>query len=167
MKIEKRDKIILAGCSFYGDPFTSSSGWTEENEIGRLWNRLMTYLNKTKEPISKLLQNKEWFEVWIENEESRNKGFFEIFIGTNVDSVDDVPYDLQIKLLPATQYAVFTVKGEKIKSDWAYQLYQKGLKEKKYRKSSYEYCIELYDERFKGVDKILESELDYYFPIEK
>jgi AraC family transcriptional regulator len=167
MRFEKRERIILAGCSFYGDPFTSSAGWTEENEIGRLWNRFMGNLQKSKEPISKLLQNKEWFEVWIENEESRKKGFFEIFIGTNVNSIDDVPYDLQIKILPATKYAVFTVKGEKIKSDWAYQQYKIGLEKNKFKKSKNDFCIELYDERFKGVDKISESELDYYFPIEE
>jgi len=167
MRFEKREKIFLVGYSFYGDPFTSNAGWTEENEIGRLWNRFMSYLQKVNDPIAGLIKNKEWFEVWIENEESKNKGFFEIFVGTNIDSLDNVPYDLQIKVLPATEYAVFTVKGEQIKTDWAYQQYKKGLDTGKYRKSSFDFCIELYDERFKGVDKISESELDYYFPINK
>jgi len=165
LKTETRKQIILAGVGFYGDPFTSSAGWTEENEVGRLWNRFMGYLQNAHEPISDLLKNKEWFEVWIENEESKKKGFFEIFVGTQIDSIKDIPYDLQIKILPASKYVIFTVKGKQIKSDWAYQQYKKGL-DVSYKKSSYNFCIELYDERFKGMDKINESELDYYFPIE-
>jgi len=166
MKFETREKIILVGFGFYGDPFTSNAGWTEENEVGRLWSRFMGYLHKAEGSIAGLLENKEWFEVWIENEESKKKGFFEVFVGTNIDSVNNVPYDLQIKVLPSTKYAVFTVKGEQIKSDWAFQQYKEGLNQKKYKQSMYDYCIELYDERFKGLDKIAESELDYYFPIE-
>ena len=154
------------GLSFFGDPFSSSAEWTEENEVGRLWNRFMGYINNTEE-LKYLLQKEKWYEVWIEHPESKEKGFFEIFVGTNIDSLDNVPYDLQIKVLPATEYAVFTVKGEQIKTDWAYQQYKKGLDTGKYRKSSFDFCIELYDERFKGVDKISESELDYYFPINK
>ena len=42
--IIERDKIILVGFSFFGDPFQAGE-WTEENEIGRLWNRFMAYLN--------------------------------------------------------------------------------------------------------------------------
>ena len=38
--IEKRQMMLL-GFSFFGDPFKISGGWTEENEIGRLWKRFM------------------------------------------------------------------------------------------------------------------------------
>lgn len=41
-KIVERKLTILAGISFYGDPFSQSGGWTEENEIGRLWSRFMS-----------------------------------------------------------------------------------------------------------------------------
>jgi hypothetical protein len=34
----------LAGMSFFGDPFTSHAGWTEENEIGRLWQRFQAHV---------------------------------------------------------------------------------------------------------------------------
>ncbi|GEM_PF-3859724 len=48
--IRELDQIILVGFSFFGDPFAESSGWTEENEIGRLWNRLRpTWLAATIE----------------------------------------------------------------------------------------------------------------------
>jgi len=35
----ERDQIILVGFGFLGDPFATSGGWTEENEIGRLKQR--------------------------------------------------------------------------------------------------------------------------------
>ena len=42
--IVDRGEMILLGLSFFGDPFRISEGWTEENEIGRLWQRFITYL---------------------------------------------------------------------------------------------------------------------------
>ena len=41
-----KDQMVLLGFSFFGDPFEFSAGWTEENEIGQLWRRLMAYLEK-------------------------------------------------------------------------------------------------------------------------
>ena len=38
-RIVESERIILVGFSFFGDPFALSAGWTEENEIGRLWQR--------------------------------------------------------------------------------------------------------------------------------
>ena len=35
--------MTFVGFSFFGDPFQLSGGWTEENEIGRLWSRFMAY----------------------------------------------------------------------------------------------------------------------------
>ena len=32
----EKDQIILLGFSFFGDPFSISGEWTEDNEIGRL-----------------------------------------------------------------------------------------------------------------------------------
>ena len=37
---------MLVGLSFYGDPFDTSGVWTEENHIGRTWQRLMSYLEQ-------------------------------------------------------------------------------------------------------------------------
>lgn len=36
-KIFDSPDIVLVGLSFFGDPFRTNAGWTEENEIGRLW----------------------------------------------------------------------------------------------------------------------------------
>ena len=42
-RLVEADRITLVGFSFFGDPFRMSAGWTEENEIGRLWKRFMAY----------------------------------------------------------------------------------------------------------------------------
>jgi predicted transcriptional regulator YdeE len=164
MKIVEREQILLAGFGFYGDPFTSKAGWTEENEIGILWSRFMGLLFKPESPIAHLKNNKEWFEVWIETEESAEKGFFEIFVGTQIDSCEKVPYIMQMKVLPKSQYAVVTACGKQIQSEEPYNEFQKWLKTSKFIKIE-KYSIQVYDERFKGMDKIEESELDFYYPI--
>ena len=43
-QIVEKPQMMLLGLSFFGDPFSLSAGWTEENEIGRLWKRFMAYL---------------------------------------------------------------------------------------------------------------------------
>jgi hypothetical protein len=50
-EIVQRDQIVLVGFSFFGDPFAESGGWTEENEIGRLWNRFTTYFTDHRDRI--------------------------------------------------------------------------------------------------------------------
>jgi len=30
----EKERMILAGLSFFGDPFATQGGWTEENESG-------------------------------------------------------------------------------------------------------------------------------------
>ena len=34
VRVVEKDQMLLVGLSFFGDPFKSSAGWTEENEIG-------------------------------------------------------------------------------------------------------------------------------------
>ncbi|MCF7920571.1 MAG: GyrI-like domain-containing protein [Candidatus Cloacimonetes bacterium] len=164
MKIVEREQMLLAGFGFYGDPFNGKAGWTEENEIGILWSRFMGLLFKPDSPIAHLKENKEWFEVWIETEESAEKGFFEIFVGTQVSGYEDVPYTMQMKVLPKASYAVVTAHGSSIKSEEPYIEFQKWLKSSG-TEQKYKYNFQTYDERFRGIDKIAESELDFYFPI--
>ena len=38
-KIIEKATILLAGFSFYGNPFDTKDPWTEENEIGKVWQR--------------------------------------------------------------------------------------------------------------------------------
>ena len=48
-EIRNYPQRYLAGFSFFGNPFEQHSGWTEENEIGRLWVRYMAYLHQQQD----------------------------------------------------------------------------------------------------------------------
>lgn len=165
-KIVKLDKIILAGCSFFGDPFATSAEWTEENEIGRLYHRFMKYVEENEARTKSLFQSQISYEVWTWNEEAAAKGNFDIFVGMAVENVETVPYDLLVRILPPCEYAVFTLKGKEITTDWHKPMYEGWLPQSGY-KAAYPYQFQYYDKRFKGMDRVGESELDIYVPVIK
>ena len=162
-KMVERGPMILVGFGFYGDPFAESAGWTEENEIGRLWSRFMAFLADHPGSIQKIIGENVAYELHVETAETATAGFREVFVGVEVERLVDVPVELSAKLLPATTYAVFTLKGEQIASDWSMIIGQWVSR------STYEpvgtYGFQLYDERFLGVDNLPGSELDVYVPI--
>jgi predicted transcriptional regulator YdeE len=77
-----------------------------------------------------------------------------------------VPVELLVKVLPPTQYAVFTLHGEEITSDWPRRIYQEWLPGSGYE-PTHQYNFQYYDERFKGIDKINESTIDVYVPVKR
>jgi len=164
-KIVDLDPITLAGVSFFGDPFETSNVWTEENQIGRLWQRLMAYLEKHQPELESLANQDAGYEVHIRGEESEETGFYEIFVGMEILEAEKIPVDLLIKILPKSTYVVFTLRGTQIMDDWDGEV-RKWLKQNAY-KVAYPYMFEYYDERYKGLDRIEESEIDFYFPITK
>ncbi len=165
-QIVEKEQIILAGISFFGDPFKNSDGWTEENEIGRLWNRFMKLMNSGKSTIEKLKTVNIMYEVHVISEEMVQTGKYEVFVGFKIKDIVDIPIDLLIKVLPATTYAIFTLKGEQISSDWTKTIFQEWMPDSGY-KEAHSYSFQHYDERFKGIQKMNESELDVYIPIKK
>ena len=156
-------ELYLAGMSFYGDPFSTHGAWTGENEIGRVWTRFMGYLNENTDKVQAITHPDVLYEIHIFNDETITKGLFEVFVGAHLKSLEGVPLELLIKSLPASQYAVFTLKGEEISTDW-YSAAEKWIEEEGYQRC-HPYIIQYYDERFKGVDQIEESILDVYIPI--
>ena len=164
-KIVDKTSIILAGMSFYGDPFDSSDAWSEENQIGRLWQRLMTYLERHQDSLQEDMQQGASYEVHIYGPETETKGLFEVFVGLRISEVENVPFDLTIKVLPAATYAVFTLTGKRIIEDWEKEM-KVWLEQQGYREA-YPYNFQYYDARFKGMDRINESQIDVYIPIEK
>lgn len=163
-KIVDETSIILAGMSFYGDPFDTSDAWSEENQIGRLWQRLMAYLESHQDSLQGDMVQGSSYEAHIYGPETETKGLFEVFVGLRIFEVEDVPYDLTVKVLPAATYAVFTLTGRAIIEDWETEmtawLEQEGYKE------AYPYNFQYYDARFKGMDRIDESQIDVYIPVE-
>jgi predicted transcriptional regulator YdeE len=162
-KIVERGQMILVGLSFYGDPFAESGGWTEENEIGRLWNRFMAYVADQGDAIQHVEGEYVAYEVHVESAETACKGFREVFVGVEVEQLADVPVELLVKILPAATYAVFRLKGEQIASDWSTVIGQ-WLCRSIYQ-SAGNYGFQRYDAHFRGVDNLTASELDVYVPV--
>lgn len=163
LRICKRDRLLIAGVGFFGDPFGLSGEWTEENEIGRLWHRYMTFMHSPGAQTPPILNPMVGYELWIEHADTRAKGFWEIFVGQEIADVAAVPVELSIKTLPAATYAVFTLCGEEIASDWQRTMLE-SLSESGFQQAL-PYSFEQYDHRFKGMDKLAESEIDVYIPI--
>ena len=158
----EKGQIILLGVNFFGDPFRMA-GWTEDNEIHRLWKRLEAFLSQNSKRVN-MKNSGVGYEVWSSDEETAAKGLFDIFVGIEIENLDDVPVELLVKVLPPTPYTVFTLQGEEITSDWPRLIYQEWLPHSGYE-SAYQYNFQYYDERFKGVDKIAESVIDVYVPV--
>jgi predicted transcriptional regulator YdeE len=162
-RLIEKDEMILVGFSFFGEPFTMSGGWTEENEIGRLWNRFMAYFFNHQQEIKHTVTTQTMYEVHIQHEISKDTGEFEIFVGTEVTKLEDLPIEMLVKILPPSTYAVFTLRGQEISSDWQ-KMIGGWMKESGYS-SGGNFGLQCYDERFKGVDKIDESILDVMVPV--
>lgn len=159
-------QLMLLGISFYGDPFSLGDPWSEENQIGRLWARFTPYLQENAGKMKDIARRDVCYEVHVYSPETLEKGLFEIFIGIEIDDISAAPPDLLIKVLPASDYAVFTFHGEEIISDWVFTvdewLAQAGAAR------THTYSFQRYDERFKGLGENLEeSTLDVYLPIRK
>ena len=120
--IIEKGQILLLGVNFFGDPFTTT-GWTEDNEIHRLWKRLEIFLSQNSERL--IIKNPGvGYEVWSSDEETAAKGLFDIFAGVEITDFDKVPVELLVKVLPPTPYAVFTFRGAEITSDWPRLIYR-------------------------------------------
>jgi predicted transcriptional regulator YdeE len=163
--IIEKPAITLVGMSFYGDPFETSAGWTEENQIGRLWQRLMAYLSEQPDGIQHRTPVQASYEVHIYGPETMTKGLFEVFVGVPVARIDTPPVELLVKILPAAKYAVFTLQGKQISSDWHLEINQ-WIAAAGYQ-HALPYSIQYYDQRFKGLDRIEESILDVYMPVSR
>ena len=163
-KIIELPEIVLVGFNFYGDPFRLSGGWTEENEIGHLWARFMAYLQKHSDRLPPLKDDRVCYEVHIQHPETAERGEYEVFVGLEVRKLEHLPVELSVKVLPAREYAVFTLKGEQITSDW-----EQGVVGKWFARSGLHtdesFGFERYDERFKGLDRVEESALEVYVPL--
>ncbi|HSJ54035.1 MAG TPA: GyrI-like domain-containing protein [Anaerolineae bacterium] len=158
--------FLLVGLDFFGDPFALSGGWSEENEIGRLWKRFMAYLGANPQRLGHTTSDAVMYEVHVEHAETAQTGEREVFVGLEVDRLEDVPVELVVKILPAVPYAVFALRGQEILSDWHQTIYRDWLPGSGYE-APYNYAVERYDERFKGVQQIAESMLEVYIPIRR
>jgi AraC family transcriptional regulator len=155
--------MTLVGLSFFGDPFRFHGGWTEENEIGRLWARFIAYLDRQKPEICHLVEPTVMYEVHIEHAETQQTGEYEVFVGLEVERLEKTPVELVAKVLPPTTYAIFTLRGPEIASDWN-QVMSDWISQSGYRRA-HNYGFQRYDDRFKGTENLEESVLEAYVPV--
>ena len=168
VEIIEREAMKLAGVSYYGP--MKGEGWTQENPIGQLWMRFIEFWNDKAYLLEGQMINKDvHYEIHIWNQELWDKtGNFEVFVGVEMKKLKDMPPELDGKVLPKTRYAKLTVKGEEIKT-WESKLAEvlPGDKYPQAKFNGMEYLIQCYDDRFKGLDKMDESEMDILVPLEK
>ncbi|MFZ6031207.1 MAG: GyrI-like domain-containing protein [Chloroflexota bacterium] len=159
----QKPEILLVGMSFYGDPFDTNDPWSEENHIGRTCRRFQQYLETHGQEIRHRRVVDVMYEVHVYDDATTTQGLFEVFVGLPVERLEALPVALSAKVLPATQYAVFTLEGEAILSDW-YMHIDQWLETAGYERC-HPYSVQYYDTRFKGMDQIAESVLDVYMPV--
>jgi predicted transcriptional regulator YdeE len=165
VKIARRGPILLVGMGFFGDPFSKASAWDVDNEIGSLWKRFMAFLSSEPEAIAERADRGErWYELHIPAAETPKTGRYEVFVGVEVEGLSSVPVSCSAKALPAAEYALLTVRGAEIEGDWAARLSSEILPSLG-RRADEAFSIDLYDARFKGMDRLEESELDVYIPL--
>ncbi len=164
-KIIRKEVMMLAGFSFFGNPFEAKDPWSEENEIGKLWHRFMAFMPQNASDLNHIIAQKEGFyEVHLSHPDTTVTGEFEVFVGAAIIQIKDLPVELVVKVLPPTQYAVFTIEGEQINSDWPHMIYQQWMPQAGYA-AAYPFNFQYYDHRFKGIDNLADSVIDVYVPI--
>jgi AraC family transcriptional regulator len=165
-RIVARGPLLLVGMGFFGNPFEVASAWDEDNEVGSLWKRFLAFSSASPEAITdRSSLGAPYYELHISAAETPKTGRYEVFVGIEVHSLASVPILCSAKVLPAAEYAVLTVRGDEIAGgDWMGRLYSEIVPSLG-RRASEEFSFELYDKRFKGMDRLSESELDYYIPL--
>ncbi len=156
--------LIFLGLDFFGDPFSNSSWWTEENEIGQLWHRFYSSFMPVKEQFQSCLANQTYYELHIMNKEYKEKGHYEIFTGVLINELPEDALHFLIKKIKAQVYVKASLCGEEIFSDYYPEL-EKVCIDRFGMSLSKKFMIQTYDERFKGMDKINESEMDIFVPL--
>ena len=171
VQLVERGPIVFAGMSYYG-PLTGE-GWSRENPIGQLWNRFNSFFDRTPRFSQHHAVNPAIgyeISVWNEEEFQASECFY-VFVGIEVDQLDDMPLELVGKVLPASTYAHLIPKGQEI-TTWEASFYEEWLPASGYQLAAhgdYSFQIQAYEEgRFKGLGELIEeSEIDVYVPVQK
>lgn len=156
-RLVERPGLTLAGMSFFGDPFTSHAGWTEENEIGRLWARLMPFVGADDAPFP--MPTVMW-ELHVRGAQALETGEFEVFAGFETPDVDALPIELSCKTVPGELCAELELSVAEMMAD--NPVLDRWLRATGYRDTG-RYVLMRYDERYQGTAG--DSVLTLYVPV--
>ncbi len=163
-KIIKQDEMTIVGMVYYGNPFKAKGATPEQNEIGKLWTRFNTYWDNHREAFKHEVDPKIAWELHITTDEYEKTKEYFVMVGVEVSEIEDLPAPIFAKVFPAGQYAVFTLKGEQMTSNWNKTIYEEWLPASAYEEA-YECTFERYDgDRFKGWGEP-ESEVEIWVPV--
>jgi hypothetical protein len=164
MKIEiiKLGPLLLGGMSFYGDPISSKGSWDSENEIGKTCQRFTEFI---KENPKRLYSQNEPFlyEIHIYGNETKSKGFFEVFIGEEINT-SPLPLALSSKYIPASSYLNIVLFGQEIVTDWWQELDTRIIPSMGVKRN-FAYIIQKYDDKF-SMRSIGDSTMNALIPVE-
>ncbi len=108
------------------------------------------------------------YELHIGTDEYEETHEYYVMAGVEIeaDALASMPEVSFAKVLPPQTYAVFTLKGEAMTSNWGDAIYQHWMPESGHKETA-SITIEVYDgDRFKSFDDP-DSELDVWVPLRK
>ena len=163
-KIINRDQFLIIGMVFYGNPFHAAVVSPDQNEVGKLWGRFNTYYDNNPQRFKDAVNPKVAWELHITTNEYEETKEYYVMVGVEVSEIADLPLPIFVKVLPAGQYAVFTLKGEEMTKNWGDAIYKEWLPASDYEEA-FQCTIERYDEdRFKGWGEP-DSEVEIWVPV--
>ena len=162
--IVEQAPLLLAGLSYYGDPFAYHLEWQVENEIGHLWMRFYRLIGQYPEIQQRMMQTGVMYEAHILHPESRETGRYEVFIGAALEDVSDIPVQFLLKPLPARRYLQYEVSGQAIVEDIEHLPVDAHAADLGLRRDA-TYHLLAYDERFRGMDHLDESIVSVLIPL--
>jgi predicted transcriptional regulator YdeE len=150
---------------YFGNPVHTHEGWTEGNEIGKLWDRFSKIFIDNAKTLSYItVEPGIAYEAHIAYAGESNQEYH-IFVGIETSEPVTYPIELFYKVMPRTKYAVFTAKGSNM-ANQIETIYTEWLPNSSYVES-YPMLIQKYDQkRFNSLDDP-ESEIDFMVPIKE
>jgi len=106
------------------------------------------------------------WELHITTDEYEEIKEYYVMVGVEMAAIEHLPLPTFAKVLPAGQYAVFTLNGEEMNTNWGDAIYKAWLPSSAYEEAL-QITLEVYDEeRFQGWGDP-DSEVEIWVPVKK
>ncbi|MFW6144407.1 MAG: GyrI-like domain-containing protein [Candidatus Natronoplasma sp.] len=128
-ELVKKEKMYLAGLQYHGA--IKEEGTSIEQHIDELWSRFAEFCREEWDSIEKKVVDPELsyeIQLW-DREELEEEGKLQIFVGVEVEDLDELPLELSGKVLPSSKYISFKLRGKEIKT-WEEDILQGWFPEK-------------------------------------